>query len=348
MRGMPSPLATALLLPLHAKPDDEIVPLEGWRYLTAWEFPLWAVLPIVGSAALYLWGVHVLHKRGDKWPVGRTLMFVVLGCGTMLVALCSFLGVYDTVLFWLHMVQHMLLNMIAPVFLVSGAPITLALRTLPKKWRSALLTVLHSKVARTLLFPPLTVFLMGMTPVALYMTNWYNITLRDSFSHDFLHAWMTITGCLFFSTLLAVDPVPVRLPYPVRILLFILTMPFHAFLGVTIMGRETLIAEDWYLAFERSWGPSPLRDQEWAGALLWATGDLTMFFAMITIFMQWVRESGREARRMDRAADREEARAAAAGRPVAGTPASRYDEHDDEAGGSAPGARSAKREEPDE
>lgn len=348
MRGMVNPVGTVLLLPLHAKPDDEIIPLTGWRYLTAWEFPLWAVIPIVLSALLYLRGVQVLRRRGDAWPLERTIMFVVLGCGTLLIAVCSFLGVYDTVLFWPHMVQHMLLNMIAPVFLVSGAPVTLALRTLPKKWRAVLLAVLHSTFAKVVMFPPLTVFLMGMTPVALYMTPWYDLTLHNSFAHDSLHAWMVVTGCLFFSTLLTVDPVPIRMPYPVRIILFMLTMPFHAFLGVTIMGRETLIAEQWYVSFDRSWGLSPLRDQNWAGALLWATGDLTMFFAMVTIFIQWVRESNREAKRMDRLADRLEAKAAEAGPVVTGSSAGGYDDHSEDLPGPSPGAPAVKGEQTDE
>lgn len=295
------------VLPLHATPGDDILPLEGWRFLTAWTLPIWALIPILATAALYLWGVRILHRRGDKWPVSRTLMFVVLGCGTLFVAIFSFLGVYDTVLFWTHMVQHMLLNMIAPVFLVAGAPITLALRTLPRRPRKALLAVLHSLPAKVILFPPLTTALMMGTPFALYATGWYELTLRDGLAHDFLHIWMVVVGSLFFASMLAVDPVPVKMAYPVRILLFLLTMPGHAFMGVMIMGANTLVAEEWYLAFERGWGPSPMQDQNWAGALLWATGDLTMFAAMIVLFVQWIKDSKKEARRVDRALDRQEA-----------------------------------------
>lgn len=304
------PMSAALqygVLPLHATPSDDILPLEGWRFLTAWTFPIWAIIPILATVILYLWGVRILHRRGDKWPVSRTLMFVVLGNGTLLVGICSFLGVYDTVLFWTHMVQHMLLNMIAPVFLVAGAPITLALRTLPKKPRKGLLAVLHSRVAKVLMFPPLTAALMMATPFALYTTGWYELTLRDALAHDILHFWMVVVGVLFFSSMLAVDPVPIRMAYPVRILLFLLTMPGHAFMGIMVMGANRLVAEEWYLAFERTWGPSPMQDQTWAGALLWATGDLTMFAAMIVLFVQWIKDSKKEARRVDRALDRQEA-----------------------------------------
>ena len=308
MRGM----STALLavLPLHARPDDEVEALVGIRYFTAWEFPPLAVILLLLVAGLYLWGVRTLVRRGDKWPVLRTISFVGLGLGSIAIATFSFLGVYDTVLFWSHMVQHMLLNMIAPVFLVAGAPVTLALRTLPKAPRALLLKLLHSSFAKVLLFPPLTTGLMIASPFALYLTGWYDLTLRNNFAHDFLHLYLVTIGCLFFFPLLGVDPVPIKMPYPIRILLFLLTMPFHAFLGVTIMGSKRLIAEDWYVAFERGWGLSPLEDQSWAGGLMWATGDLTMFFAMGAIFLQWIQESNREARRVDRALDREEARQA--------------------------------------
>lgn len=310
------------LLPLHAAPGDDIIPLTGWRYLTAWTFEPVPLLMILLTAGAYLYGVHVLHKRGDKWPVMRTIYFCVLGLGTLSIALFSFLGTYDTVMFWLHMVQHMLLNMIAPVFLVAGAPVTLALRVLPKRPRKLLLTLLHSMVAKILLFPPLTTFLMIASPFMLYLTGWYNLTLRNDVAHDLLHIYMVVVGCLFFFPLLGVDPVPIKMPYPIRILLFFLTMPFHAFLGVTIMGSRTLIAEEWYLSFDRTWGFSPLQDQTWAGGLMWATGDITMFFAMFTIFIQWIQDSKREAKRVDRALDREDAlaakRAAMAAAPTVG------------------------------
>ncbi len=288
---------------MHAEPGDDIIPLVGWRYLTAWTFEPLPVIMILLTAGVYLYGVHLMHKRGDKWPVMRTISFCVLGLGTLSVALFSFLGTYDTVMFWLHMLQHMLLNMIAPVFLVAGAPATLALRTLPKRPRKWVLAVLHSTVAKILLFPPLTTFLMVASPFVLYLTGWYDLTLRSDFAHDTLHIYMVTVGCMFFFPLIGVDPVPINIPYPIRIILFLLTMPFHAFLGVTIMGSTKLIAEDWYLAFGRTWGLSPLEDQSWAGGLMWATGDITMFFAMFTIFLQWIKDS-------KRAMDREDARAA--------------------------------------
>lgn len=297
---------------LHAKPEDDILPLEGWRYLMAWDFPFWGVLPVVLVAGAYLWGVRVLHRRGDRWPLARTISFVIGGTGLIAIANFSFLGVYDSVLFWSHMVQHMLLNMVAPVFLVFGAPVTLMFRTLPPTPRRILMRVVHSLPAKILLFPPLTTALMIASPFVLYTTGLYEFTLRDDLAHDLLHVWFVTIGCMFFFPLLGVDPVPMRLPYPLRFLLFLLSMPGHAFLGVIVMGSTKLIAEEWYLSFNRDWPPSPLYDQQLAGGLLWGTGDLTMMAGILTIFVQWYRDSQREARRIDRALDREEAAAAKA------------------------------------
>lgn len=201
---------------LHAKPDDDIVPLEGWRYLTAWDFPFWGVLPLLLAGGGYLWGVYVLRRQGDAWPVMRTISFVAGGVGLIGIANFSFLGVYDSVLFWSHMVQHMLLNMVAPVFLVFGAPMTLMLRTLPRGPRQVLVRIVHSLPAKILLFPPLTTALMIASPFVLYSTGLYEFTLRDDLAHDLLHIWFVTIGCMFFFPLLSVDPVPMKLPYPLR------------------------------------------------------------------------------------------------------------------------------------
>ncbi|MGD8216013.1 cytochrome c oxidase assembly protein [Aestuariimicrobium sp. Y1814] len=294
-----------LLLPLHARSEDAVEPLVGWRYLTAWEVNLWALVPILVSVGLYLWGVARLRRRGDKWPVYRTLSWL-MGMTWIAVAAFSFLGVYDNVLFWVHMVQHMILTMVVGVHIAQSAPVTLALRALPRRPRGWLLAVLHSWVARVLLFPPLTTLVMIGYPFLLYMTDLYAMTMRNDWMHDLLHVWMVYAGVTFFVPIMGVDPLPNKLPYPLRFFLVLLAMPGHAFIGVTIMGATRLIAEDWYLAFNRDWGISPMRDQMWAGGILWATGDLTMLTVLTALGINWFKDSQKEARRIDRALDREE------------------------------------------
>ncbi len=287
-------------------------PLTPASLLTGWTLDpvMAAVLVAVGAA--YLYGVAVLRRRGDTWSWARTGSFVVLGLGSMTVATQSALAAYDTVLLSAHMVQHMLLSMVSPVFLALGAPVTLALRTLTRTPRGWLLAVLHSRVARVLSFPPVAFLVFVLSPWALYLTGWYDATLRSLFLHEMMHLHFVVVGSLFFWPLLGVDPVPGRVAYPFRMLTVFATLPFHAFLGVTVMSMSTLIAGDWYTSLDRSWGFSPAQDQELAGALLWGSGDVVGLLFFGVLFVQWVRHSQREAVREDRRLDRLEARAHAA------------------------------------
>jgi cytochrome c oxidase assembly factor CtaG len=261
----------------------------------------------VWVAGLYLLGVVALHRRGDRWPVGRTVAFVPVGMGLFWFATSSGLAAYDTTLLSVHMVQHMVLSMLVPVALALGAPVTLALRTLPPRPRRWLLACLHSRVARVLSFPPLTFALYVLSPWALYFTGWYDASLSSTYVHEMMHVHLVLVGSLFFWPLVGIDPVPGRVGYPFRVLLVVLTLPFHAFLGVTIMGQTALLGGDWYPSLHEgpmgTWLPEPLDDQHLAGGILWGAGDLVgvVFFAVL--FAQWVRSSMREAAREDRRLD---------------------------------------------
>jgi len=301
------------VLPLHATPGDQIEPFTAGSLLTAWTFEpvLLAVILVVG--ALYLYGVHRLRARGDKWSRARTFSFVGLGLGSALIATQSGIGTYDTVLLSVHMGQHMILSMLTPLAMALGAPVTLALRTLPQRPRGWLLSVLHSRFAKVICFPMIGFTLFVLSPWALYFSGWYDATLRSAMLHDLLHVHFIAVGALFFWPLLGLDPVPGRVIYPFRLILTFLTLPFHAFLGITIMSANKLIAEDWYTAFNRPWPPSPLRDQYIAGGLLWGSGDIVGLIFFGVLFVQWVRQSQREAKREDRRLDRLEEQARKAG-----------------------------------
>lgn len=303
-------------LPAHAEPGDALPALTPWQLLTGWHFE---VLPAVGAlavGALYLYAVHRLRARGDSWSRWRTIFFVGLGLGSFVLATQSALAAYDAVLLWVHMVQHMILTMLTPVFLALGSPVTLALRTLPAFPRDVLLRVLHSRVAKVLSFPVVSGALFIANPFALYFTGWYEATLRNGLLHDLNHLHFLAIGCLWFWPLLSLDPMPSRLPYPLRLIAVFVTMPFHAFLGVAIMGSSSLLARDWYEGLERTWGPSLAEDQEIAGAVLWVSGELVALVVLAVLFVQWARESRRDALRQDRRLDRIDAqRRAATGAP---------------------------------
>lgn len=287
------------------------------RIFSAWTFEPLPVVAIALLAAAYCWGVWTLRRRGDGWSVWRTLSFCGAGLGSLLVATCSSLATYDDVLLSMHMVQHMVLSMVAPVFLALGAPVTLALRTLPRRWRSGLLAVLHSRVAAVLTMPPVTLALFIASPWVLYLSGWYDATLHSPLLHELLHAHFVLVGSLFFWPLLGIDPVPGRVSYPLRLLTVFATLPFHAFLGVTIMGMDSLVAGEWYLSLHRHWPPSPLADQHLAGAILWASGDAVSALIFTVLFVQWALASRAEAAREDRRLDRLDREEAAARRAAA-------------------------------
>lgn len=287
-------------------------PLTVTRGFTAWQFDPYLAVAVLVAAALYLYGVQRLRARGDGWSSWRTFSFVGLGLGSIAVATQSFLATYDTTLFSVHMVQHMVLSMVSPIFLALGGPITLALRTLGRRPRRWLLAVLHSRVSKVLTFPPLTWSVFVGTPFALYFSSWYDLTLRNIYFHEVLHVHFVLVGCLFFWPLLGLDPVPGRVPYPLRMLVVLLALPVHAWLGIAIMSSTAVLGGDWYADLGRQWGASPLSDQYTGGGILWASGDLVGLVIFGTLFVQWMRASEREAARADRRLDRQERRRAAA------------------------------------
>lgn len=299
-------MTTALAEPVGTLPEFTL-----GRALTDWYLDPFLFVVTVWVVGLYVVGVVALRRRGDRWPVGRTVAFVGVGMGAFAFATQSGLAAYDTTLLSAHMVQHMVLSMVVPLALALGAPVTLALRTLPARPRRWLLAVLHSRAARVLSFPPLALALYVASPWALYFTDWYPASLSSAYVHEMMHVHLVLVGSLFFWPLMGVDPVPGRVGYPFRVLMVLMTLPFHAFLGITIMDGTRLLAEEHYRRLREgpmgSWLPGIAEDQHLAGGILWASGDLigVMFFAVL--FAQWVRSSMKEAVREDRRLDRLEA-----------------------------------------
>ena len=281
-------------------------PLDVHQLVTRWECQPLPLVSLLAVAGLYLWGVQRLSKRGDRWPMGRTFAFV----GAIAVAAYAVLGgvaAYDGVLFSAHMAQHMLLAMVVPVLLALGAPITLALRTLPTRPRAVLLTMLQSRVARALSSPLVGLGLFVATPFAFYFTGIYPYTLDHTWAHYLAHVHLVTVGCIFFWPLLGIDPLPHRPPHWARVLVLFLSLPFHAFFGLAIMSATSVIAAGHYARVARTWGSSAINDQYTGGGLIWATGDILGGFIFLTVLIQWSRADEREAKRVDRQLDREDA-----------------------------------------
>ena len=287
-------------------------PLTPSVLVTEAHLDSWLALALVVVAGLYLFGVLRLRARGDRWPVGRTVLFIGVGLGSIAAVTISGLHEYDTTSLSVHMIQHMVLSMVAPIFLALGAPITLALRTLPRRGRRVLMAVLHSRVVRVLTFPLVAYALFVTTPFVLYFGSLYRVSLENPLVHELLHIHFIAVGCLFFWPLIGLDPLPGRWPYPARALLMVLSTPFHAVLGLTIMQSNELLGGDWYPSLGLTW-LDPWADQKVAGGILWAGGELVSVTMLAVLVAQWMRAADREAARIDRQLDREEAAAAAAG-----------------------------------
>jgi putative copper resistance protein D len=291
--------------------DTVLPPFSPAEIFTQIHLTSLVALFLLVSAALYGYGVYRLRRRGDHWPPGRIVAFVVGGLGSIGAVTLSGVEAYDDTLLSVHMVQHMVLAMVGPIFLALGAPVTLALRTMQRKPKRTLLAFLHSRAIRVLTFPLVTFGIFIANPFALYFTGLYKVTLENDWLHELTHIHFIVTGCLFFWPLLGLDPLPNRWPYPARALLMVLSVPFHTVLGLTIMQDKSLLGGDYYPSLHLAWS-NPWSDQVTAGGILWAGGELVSVTMLGILIIQWMRQSEREARRVDRALDRAEAEQARA------------------------------------
>jgi cytochrome c oxidase assembly factor CtaG len=227
------------------------------------------------------------------------------------------------VLFSAHMVAHMLLSMVVPIGLVLGAPVTLALRTLPGPRvpgelgpRQLLLAVLHSRVAKVVLHPLVAFALFVGSLYGIYFTPLFATLMSNHLGHVVMEFHFLTVGFLFFFVLVGIDPAPVRLPSIARIGLLFAAMPFHAFFSVAIMGGDTVLARSYFQALDRPYSTDLLGDQHLGGGIGWALGELPVLLVLGAVFVQWTRTDARDAARFDRDADRASRRAAAGNTPV--------------------------------
>ena len=279
------------------------------RWVTAWNIDLlWAV--VAGFAVFfYLAGVWRLRRRGDAWPVYRTILWAA-GMALLVWVTGGVINVYQDYLFSMHMVGHMLLTMAIPVLLVAGAPVTLAARAIRKRddgtrgGREWILWAVHSPVARVLTNPFVAAGLFIGSLWIFYYTDLFRWSLYDHLGHQWMIAHFLITGYLFVQSLIGIDPVPWRLPYPGRLLLLIGIMAIHAFFGIAIMMQSGLMVAEWFGAMGRTWGATPLEDQYIGGGIAWSIGEIPTLILAITVAIQWSRNDARETKRRDRHADR--------------------------------------------
>ena len=285
-------------------------PLNATTFLTQWRpDSVWFPLTVLGIA-LYVLGVIKLRRRGVTWSTGRTAAWMT-GSVLLIWATSGSPGVYGDVLFSMHMVQHMTIAIAAPTFLVLGAPVTLALRTLPARQdgsrgpREWLLLVVHSLLLRVLGHPVVAAVLWVGSLVVFYSSSLFELSLRSHTLHLLMVLHFLLTGYLLASAICGVDPGPKRLPHPFRLLMLMVTFGFHALFSVSLMSKSQVMAEQWFVALGRTWGSTPERDQYIGATLGWVLGDYPIAILGSALIWAWVRSDMREATRFDRRADRD-------------------------------------------
>ena len=287
------------------------------RILFEYDPSIFMIGLLVLAVALYIKGVVILTRRGDKWPIGRTISFA-LGISAIDFATSGGLGVYAHFAFSWHMVAHMVLGMIAPIGIVLGAPITLALRTLPQSRdgqelgvRGLLIKALHSRYARVLTNPVVALAIFDGSLFALYFTSLFGGMMQSHQGHLFMSIHFILTGILFFHVIVGVDPNPRKVPHIIRIVILFAAMSIHAFFSVALMSASTLIDGGYFESLQRPWSLDLLADQRTGGAIGWAMGEIPILIALVATFIQWMRDDSHEAKRIDR----NTARMAALGQP---------------------------------
>jgi putative copper resistance protein D len=273
--------------------------LEAWSVL--------AVLSVVGLV-VYLAAVVRLRRSGVAWPWWRVVAWIG-GTASLFAVTGTWLNGYSMVLFSVHMTQHMVLSLITPLLLLLAAPVTLALRTLPRGRgpagapRALLLDALHSRVARFLAHPLFSIPLFIASLYGVYFTPLFDALMSNPAGHQLMLAHFVVTGLLFFGPIVAQDPWPRTLGHPGRMLELFLPVPFHAFFGVAVMLAGSLVV-DTFAHPPAGWGIDPLRDQGEAGGIVWAFGELPTVLVLAVVFFSWANSDERRARTLDRAADR--------------------------------------------
>ncbi|MGV0748422.1 cytochrome c oxidase assembly protein [Mycolicibacter minnesotensis] len=282
------------------------------RILFDWRYDVVFGTAAIVLAGVYLAGVLRLRRRGDAWPAGRTTAWM-LGCLTLLFATSSGTGRYMPAMFSMHMAVHMLLSMLVPILLVLGGPTTLALRALPVAGRGEppgmrewLLAALHSRVSRVLTNPIIAAVIFVVGFYGLYFSSLFDSIAGSHAGHLAMNIHFILSGYLFYWVVIGVDPTPRPISPLAKLAVVFASLPLHGFFGVFLMGMHKVLGEWFYGALGLPWHTDLAGDQHLGGGITWSAGELPLLMVMIALLVQWHRSDRRTAKRLDRAADRDD------------------------------------------
>lgn len=282
--------------------------LTNW--LTQWRWDWFWVAVLLALATAYLWAFVKVRRGGDTWPMMRAVSWLA-GLFVLNYITSGPPAVYSRVLFSVHMFEHMILTMVVPILLVLGAPITLLLKALeprqdgtrgPREW---ILRIVHSGWSKVVTHPIFAGVNFAGSIVVVYFTPLFGVMLRYHLGHEFMMIHFTLTGYIFMLVLIGIDPIPHRPEYPMRLIMLIATLGYHAFVGISIMSSKALLEASWFGNLGRTWGLSAIDDQKLGGSLMWGIGEIPTMIVAIAVGFQWAKADKKLAARIDRQADRD-------------------------------------------
>lgn len=255
-------------------------PLTWSSGLRTWNFSPVATALLALATIAYVAGVVVLARRGVRWPAGRLVAFL-LGVVVVALAVQSGVDAYAATLYWMHMVQHLALIMLAPGLLVLGYPLTLLRDVFPRTE-----PVLRGRVVAAVTMPGLTLVLYTLVLVGTHLTSFMSAMRTQMWLHDLEIVAYLVSGYLFLLTILAAEPIRWQPPYALLVFLTLVGMGADTFVGVVLMMTSSDPMSVTGM-MPRDWGPAPLDDLHAGGAVMWTFGDGLMLVATIVVMARW-------------------------------------------------------------
>ena len=264
-----------------------------------WSSPPFVTLVVAVGLIAWFAALRRIQRDHPSNPVPASRTLSLLGAALLLlIALQSVVERYDTTLFSVHMVQHLLLLFPIPILLLRAAPVTLLLRVASPRWRARLLALLQSRTVGAASHPLVAWILLALVMWATHLSPLFDAALENPLLHDVEHLLYLTAALLFWAPVASLDPVRHRLSRPAALVYLFTQMPQNSFLGVAIMWSPRILYPH-YETLNRSWGPTPLDDQQLAGALMWLAGDAFFLLAIFAVLAAWMRAEERPASRYD-------------------------------------------------
>jgi len=268
--------------------------LLGWQF---GPFPLLILAACIAAGVWYMRADWALAARGRKWRPGRSACFFA-GLLAVDAALQSPVATLTASYFEAHVIQHLLLMIIAPALLAMGAPMTLILQTSGRRAKSVWLRILHSSWF-AVLSHPLTVWLLYYgAMLAFFLTPAIGFAMNHMWLMDLINLGFLFGATLFWWPMIGLDPIPRwKIGYPLRMVNLLIGVPLESFLAIALLSSRQTIAPMYSLSSTH------------AGAgVLWVLSELFTVAAVIPIYFQWMAAEDRKTAREDARMDAEAAR----------------------------------------